>query len=109
MRQPKVLGKLKNYYNKNYSIQVVVGLFKAPKPVNCIDSVQVGVDCRNYKADDFRSTMDEINASAYAEDQDDRGQYDDKTCRCSSRQFFKANVFSGNNMKATIIDSRRDS
>lgn len=103
MRQPKVLRKIKDYYNNNYSIQVVVGLFRAPKPVNCNDSVMVGVDCRNYKVDDFHSTMDEINMSTEADEIDESGLGDDKTCRCESSTFFKADVFSGADFKATIV------
>ena len=64
----------------------------------------VGVDCRNYKADDFHTTMDEINnISTDTEDYEDSKMSDDKTLRCSSRIFFDTDVFSGKNIKATIV------
>lgn len=103
MRQPKVFKKMKDYYNHNYSIQLVVGLFKAPKPVNTKDSVGCGVDCRNFEMDNFHTTMEEINMSTDADTFGDSGISDDYTCKMERSPYFKIDIWEGKNLKGTIV------
>lgn len=105
MRQPKLLRNIKNYCSKNKKIKIVVGLFTSPKG-KCKDSVMLGVDCRNYKADDFHATMEEINLSTEADEfcccfgndcecfgygrVSGASGADDKTARCSRVSYFES-------------------
>ena len=78
----------------------------------------LGVDCRNYKADDFHATMEEINLSTQ-EDEFAAGEYEDfsgrlstaideKTPRCSRVSYFNIDdIFSGKNVQATILVDQR--
>ena len=118
MRQPKFWQKMKNYYNRNESVQIVVGLFVDRKPVfNPNDSVQCGNDCRNFHIDQFQETMEEINNSTDADTDDEwisagatrlsRPSINEASVRHEQRTFFKVDdlfITRESNIKGTIID-----